>query len=93
MFGQEWSHGSSSPFQLYVLYVLLSRPSLSPLSQLMLTLAFLTVQDEEDMFSAFSLPTLWKQSYSMTGFGLLKSALSPTQNLFHACRQSQPATT
>lgn len=56
--------------------------SFPPSSQIMLTLAFLTVRDGEDMVSAFSLPILWKRSYSVASFGLLRSTLSPHETCF-----------
>lgn len=59
-----------------------SQTPLSPSSQIMLTLAFLTVQDEEDMVSTFSLPIQWKRSYSTARFVLLRGTLSPHKTCF-----------
>lgn len=76
---RKWSHTVACHF-IYM-PVLLSNP-LSPSSQFLLILAFLTVQEEEDMVSAFSLPSPWKQSCSMTGFGLLGRTLSPHETCY-----------
>lgn len=79
MLEQEWSYTVAHHF-IYM-HVPIWKP-LPPSSKPMLTLAFLALQDEEDMVYAFTLPILWKPSHSMTCFASLKSTLSPHKTCF-----------